>query len=308
MDVERKIIGYARVSVANKNIKNQETLIEEYVLNNYIRQYIDKCYEMVEDNGYSGSNMNRPGIQYIRELMRVRKVKCIVVKDISRISRNYIELAMFIKECEKTMTKVWCIVDTMDITSIDNEVQLDIGRDIKALLADFYSKDISLKTKSALDVRKKEGKYAIGRVPYGYRKRDGILCIEESEARIVRHIYKMAEIGYSISEIGKILDIKGINTPRKSMEDRKSIVNESNRKDSNRKLWSYSSLKKILSNEAYIGNMVYNRTERINWETSKRRETKEVKRYINHHKPIITKEVYDSVQNKLFNRIRNNRQ
>ena len=175
-------------------------------------------------------------------------------------------------------------------------------KDMKGLLADMYSKDISMKVKSSLDVRKANGIYAIALVPFGYKKEEGKICIVKEEAKIVQCIFDEFENKKSISSVKHYLDEKGVFTPKEYNNIRKNIDNEE------KKLWSYATINKILLNEFYIGTMVYNKTLRKNWASRYREKSGLEKKVYNHHLAIIAREQYYRVKNiHQYNIIRNNR-
>lgn len=267
------IVIYCRISTIDKNnsIENQLKLANEWLEKKVQDGVFDKkdiTIEKIIDKGYSGSNMSRPGIikllSYINDVSLCKRdnLDMIIVKDISRLGRNYIETGILIKKIIEKRIKLICI---------NQENEDDLCRDVNNLMADFYSKDISIKTKSVLDMNKRNGKYAIGRVPFGYRKNKEdkyYIEIYEPEAKIVRQIYDRYSKGISIKE----------------------IVYELNKKKNDKQTqWDYYKVYRILNNEFYKGTMVYGKTMGHIWEGRKRNRIDKGnwKRIENHHKAIV---------------------
>lgn len=271
------IIIYSRISVDDKSytIENQLKMCRRYIKDNICES--DKnmnwnnriTVEEVSDKGYSGGNMDRPGIRIIEEYLMNKKIDMLIVKDLSRLGRNYIDVGRFINKLYVNNVKLIVL-------------NKDINDDISILLADFYSKDISIKTKSVLDMKKRKGVYSLPKVPYGYRKSDKDkfkIEIYEPEAKYVRMIFDRYKEGYSISEIVALLNNRECELS--SGDNNKSHILE-------KKIWNYHRVYRILHNEFYNGTMIYGKTSGHIWEGKKRKNIhrSQWKRIENHHKKI----------------------
>lgn len=183
-DVDR---GYAE----SESIKNQRTLLTKYVEN------LGWNYELVDiyiDQGFTGTNFNRPGFQRMIKDINLKKINMVITKDLSRLGRDYIETGEYIEKWfpEKNVRYV-SVTDGID-TFANNNGNNDIAP-FKSILNDMYSKDLSKKIRTALHTMQKEGKWVGGKTALGYIKNPNDknkLVIFEPEAEIVKLIFNMA--------------------------------------------------------------------------------------------------------------------
>ena len=301
-----RIAIYMRLSKADKpekkkedfdkesnSIQMQRAMLQSYVQKNFLE------YELLQfcDDGYSGTNFNRPGVMELLELVKESAVDCIVVKDFSRFSRDYIELGFYLDQIFPFMgVRFISINDGYDSKECCGGVgELDVS--FKHLLYDLYSKDLSMKVKSSLAVRKDRGQYVSANCPFGYKKASNdrhMLVIEEDEAEVVRRIFSLALVGYTSIDIAKQLGRDGIKTPAEF----KIAKGKTKRMPKGDVFtWNLSTINTILRNDVYAGDMVYGKTERkeVGGKNSlKPRE--EWKIYSDHHEPIIDRKTFKAVQ------------
>lgn len=305
----KKIAGYYRLSmeddkdkIESNSITNQRQLVKKY-----IAQDMELCkYEFCEfyDDGYSGTTMNRPGLQEMLTNIKNGEIQIVIVKDISRFSRDYIRLGIYMEQIFPFMgIRFIAITDRYD-SGEHTCCTIDMDIAFKGLLADFYCKDVSAKVKSSLETKRKQGKYSTGLVPFGYIKdKDNPykLLIASEEAEIVRYIFRLSDAGNNLTQICKKLNDEGIMTPLEYKNKRK----KQNQKALHRehKFWQAGTVRAILTNETYIGNMVYEKTEQTAVASGKTiiKPRSEWKIFENHHEAIIDKELFAAVQTK-FNR------
>lgn len=277
----------------SNSIMMQRILLQKFAAENF------SDYRLLEfcDDGYTGTNFERPGVQNMLELVRNSKIDCIIVKDFSRFSRDYIELGAYLEQIFPFIgVRFISVNDNYDSKNYKGSMT-DIDVNFKGLLYDLYSKDLSQKACSSLAVRKERGQYISGSSPFGYEKdpkdRHGLL-IAEDEAEIVRRIYFLTIEGYTSVQIARLFNETMVKTPI----EYKIEKGETNRTPKGgRFLWSSSTICQILRNEVYIGNIVQKKYRRDcaggknhlrprdEWITS-----------CYHHKAIIDKEVFDKVQ------------
>ena len=175
----------------SESIKNQRTLLTEYVEN------LGWSYELIDiyiDQGFTGTNFNRPGFQRMIKDIELEKINMVITKDLSRLGRDYIETGEYIEKWfpEKNVRYV-SVTDGID-TFANNNGNNDIAP-FKSILNDMYSKDLSKKIRTALHTMQKEGKWVGGKTALGYRKdpnNKNKLIICEPEAKIVKKIFNMA--------------------------------------------------------------------------------------------------------------------
>lgn len=277
----------------SNSITMQRILLQRFVADNFSE------YELTEfcDDGYTGTNFERPGMKRLLELVRETKINCIVVKDFSRFARDYIELGSFLEQIFPFMgVRFISVNDHYDSQDYRGSIA-DMDVNFKNLLYDLYSKDLSQKVRSALAIRKERGLYVSANAPFGYEKNPKdrhALLIAEDEAEVVRRIFALTVEGYTSVEIARLFNGTHVKTP---------IVFQMEKGRTGRTpkgetfWWNSSTICHILRNEIYIGNIVQKKytkdfvggknyiAPREEWITSD-----------NHHEPIIEKEVFDKVQ------------
>jgi len=187
------LCGYLRISKEDENpyesesINNQKSIITKYTEENGFT--ITKFYI---DDGYTGTNFNRPGFISLLDDIESKKVNIVITKDMSRLGRDYIEVGRYI-EIYFPLKKVRYIAINDGIDTFQNNSNNDITP-FKSVLNDMYSKDISKKVRSAMIAIAKEGKSIKAFPPYGYKKHPtlkGKLIIDEYTAPIVKKIFDM---------------------------------------------------------------------------------------------------------------------
>ena len=227
----KRIVIYLRLSKEDdlnrdesNSISNQRELIKRFIRKDKnLRQM-----EVVEikDDGYTGKNMNRPGMQQLLELIRKRQVQVVIVKDMSRFSRDYLVLGQYTEQIFPFMgIRFIAINDNYDSDISDGGIaEIDVA--FKAVLYDFYSEDISRKIKSTLAEKKRQGCFLNVYAPYGYRKDPAdhhALIIEPEGAEIVRRIFREYLAGKSMYQIAKDLNRDGVDTPAQYISKRDGV-------------------------------------------------------------------------------------
>ena len=262
-----RIVIYLRLSKEDdlnrdesNSISNQRELIKRFIRKDKnLRQM-----EIVEikDDGYTGKNMNRPGMQQLLEMIRKRQVQVVIVKDMSRFSRDYLVLGQYTEQIFPFMgIRFIAINDNYDSDTSDGGIaEIDVA--FKAVLYDFYSEDISKKIKSTLTEKKRQGCFLNVYAPYGYRKDPAdhhALIIEPEGAEIVRRIFREYLAGKSMYQIAKELNTDGVDPPAQYIRKRDG-VDYVFRNKSDAVQWKAYSVSRILTNEIYRGTLVYHKT------------------------------------------------
>ncbi|MCL1862628.1 MAG: recombinase family protein [Defluviitaleaceae bacterium] len=284
---------YMRISVddgtnqESNSISNQRELLRQYVASDAV---LSK-HNVVEhlDDGYSGTNFERPAIKRLLEDVRRGKVQCIVVKDFSRFGRSYIEVGDFLEQVFPFLgVRFISIGDNYDSDSSNANSSSTIEVALKTLIYDLYSKDLSVKVKSGLDTKKRGGKFAASRPPYGYEKckvaKNG-LAINESQAEIVRYIFQLTSEGKRPSVVARLLNEQDIPT-------------RGNKPNS---FWKRSDISEVVMNESYTGAAIANKTRQV-YPGSKKQipNPKEEWTVIyDAHPAIISRELFERVNNNL---------
>lgn len=282
--------------IESESITNQKLMLKEFVTNN-------KELELVSikiDDGYGGSNFDRPAFKEMIKDIEKGKINCIVVKDFSRFGRDFIEVGKYLEEIFPLMNVRFISVndnyDSFKSTeSIDNLII-----PFKNLINDSYLRDISLKIRSSFDVKRKKGEFIGSFVTYGYLKdsnNKNKIVVDEIASKVVQDIFKYRLEGLSADKIAKKLNSENILSP---MEYKKSIgLNIStNFKKKEKALWSAKAIFRILQNPIYIGTLEQNKYTTPNHKIKKMVYIPKEEWIIveNNHEPIISKEMFESVQ------------
>ncbi len=294
---------YLRLSKEDEQIRDESNSISNQRIQ--LMKFIaaDKTLaatEVVEikDDGYSGKNMQRPGITRLLDMVRSRRVQNIVVKDFSRFSRDYIELGKYVEQIFPMLgVRFISVNDNYDSRNYDGGIGgIDVAT--KAVLYDYYSEDLSVKVKSALKSRRSSGRYIACFAPYGYRKKQNDryrLEPDETAAAYVRRIFEEFAAGKTMYGIAKGLNMENVPSPMKYIQQRDGRIYSRYGESSK---WSNNSIRRILQNEVYTGTIVYGKAESA--EVSKRATTEkpqeEWSRIENAHEAIVDRELFAKVQ------------
>lgn len=281
-----------RCGAESNSIGTQRKLLQSYAA----VHFTDYALMEFSDDGYTGTNFDRPGIQALLEMVKELKIDCIIVKDFSRFARDYVALGSYLEQIFPFMGVRFISVND-DYDSSDYPGSLaDIDVNFRNLLYDLYSKDLSQKVRSSLAARKEKGVYISANSPFGYEKnpkdRHGLL-IETDEAKVVRKIFSLALAGYSSVQIAGLLNEEGVKTP---IEFKIEKGKTKRVPKGGRFLWSSSTICSILRNEVYIGNIVQRKTTKEFAGGKNRLNPRERWLVCHHHEPIIEKELFDRVQ------------
>lgn len=267
-----------------------------------LRAYAGKHFERYEwrefsDDGFSGTNFRRPGITDMLEQIREGEIDCVIVKDFSRFSRDYIELGSYLDQIFPFLGVRFISLNDNYDSERHRGSTAELGTSFKGLMYDLYSKDLSLKVKSSLSTRKEQGQYAIGNTPFGYGKVQEDrhrLVIAEDEAAIVRRIFLLTLEGRTTVEIAKLFNREKVQTPiefkiRKNQTSRVPL--------GDRFQWESSMICSILKNPVYAGDMVYGKYYRKEVGGKNHlRPRSEWKIYRDHHPAIISRDDFEKVQ------------
>lgn len=282
----------------SSSIQTQKEMLTRYCHENGFTPY-----QLYIDDGWSGTNSDRPDFQRMLSDIEDGKINCVITKDLSRLGRNYLETGgyteIFFPEHSVRYIAVTDGVDTangstMDITPFKN------------LLNDMYARDISKKITSAMLTKKRQGKFIGDTAPYGYEKDPADknhLIVNEKYAPTVRRIFQMAKDGLGVKNIAKILSAEKVRRPGAVAGDnhaefRKYVGN------GDEYLWHAATVRGILRNATYKGCIVANKTVKMSFRSKKRRPcTKdEIIVVEGMHEPIIEPDEWELVQRLITSR------
>ena len=316
--LDNKIIAlYERLSIEDADVKRNDAKSESNsiahqrkLLFSFIEQHPEMAGMPVvefKDDGYSGTNFNRP--KFIELMSEVRKgnVAIIIVKDFSRLGRDYLDAGNFLDKIFPAYgIRFIAINDGYDSNShIGQTTGLDVG--LRNVVNDMYSKDISVKNKSAQMVRYKRGEHVSAYPFYGYEKNPEDkhkVIIDPVAAEVVKRIFQYSSEGCSTYEIASILNEEGILSP---YEYKKSKgVNLNSTLVGERALWNSAKIKVIIRDERYLGKMISHKTESIKV-GSKRTVPVPREQWVvveGTHEPIISQELFDSANEAMTKRVK----
>lgn len=241
-------------------VKIAEKFVEEW--NGCQRDKI-QIIERYIDLGKTGSNFNRNGFERLMQAVRLGEINCVIVKDLSRFGRNYLEAGNYIERIFPFLEIRFIAVSDGFDTALEKNGSSQISAEIKNLVNDMYAKEFSKKAKIHLEQRRQEGSYVGGPPPYGYKTvwEDGLrkLAPDENTAVIVRHIFKKFVEEQCYLAVVNDLNKRRINPPSVYKREGEIYCPE----DAVYKGWERSSVKLILESENYIGRLVQGKTRII---------------------------------------------
>ena len=279
-------------------VENQQALLQEFVKNHPDIQ----VFQLYIDNGYTGTDFRRPSFQRMVEDARQGKINCIVVKDLSRFGRNYLETGDYLEKIFPFLKlRFISVTDHIDICGKAQNSRIsspdEIEVPLKNIVNEVYAKDISRKAGSAIEIKKREGKYGGGVAPYGYQKSEkkkGTFEVDEEAAEVVRYIFELRSRGYGYCSIVKDLNEKRIKSPS-AYRFEKGIVKNQKMKDV---IWKRYAIEDMLRDQVYLGKMVRGKTYSAIHRGEKRHRVPREEWIVvsGTHEPIISQELYDKVQ------------
>ena len=285
---------YIRLSKEDENegpsesVNNQQSLLNEFV-----QQHRLTVFDTYIDDGWSGTNFDRPNFQRMIADIEAKKVNMVITKDLSRLGRDYILTGHYMERYfPEHRVRYISLLDGID-TGVDSTAN-DITP-FRAIMNDMYAKDISKKISSVKHDKQRKGLFIGGKPVYGYKMHPtekNRIVIDEDVAPMVRRIFGMALEGMSCRKIATQLNEEGIPTPATYCGW------DMGRKGPYAGLWSSERISDMLQNETYIGNMVQGRTRKINYKSKKciKQDRQNWVVVEGTHEPIIDRDTFDKVR------------
>lgn len=301
---------YLRLSREDGDKEESDSVVnQKELLNQYISLEPDiVLYDVYVDDGWSGTNFDRPDFIRMMADIKAGKVNCVIVKDLSRFGRNYIDVGQYIE-------KIFPLLDIRFISVTDNldsvkspHTMNTIMVPFKNLINDEYCRDISNKVRSSLDMKRKQGKHIGSFACYGYKKDPedhNHLVIDEEAAEVVRDIYRWYISGMSMLSISQKLNAMGVPNPS-SYKKMQGLKYKNRYENIGRGKWPDSSIRRILNNQMYIGNLVQGtlKIKSYKVQVAQRQDKEDWIIVENTHEPIISKEDFETVQDLLLRNTR----
>ena len=289
----------ATFKAESNSIGSQRELIRSFIREQEDMELFD-CYA---DDNYSGSNFERPEFKRMISDIEAGRVNCVIVKDLSRFGRDYIETGRYLDQVFPALgVRFIALTDRYDSFSADAG-ERNIVLPVKNFINDSYCRDISTKVKSQLAVKRRKGECLAAFAVYGYRKSAedrNTLLVDDYAAEIVRRIFAWKIEGMAVSAIAEKLNDLHILSPKEYKKSLGLNYRGGFTRGSCSK-WSSPTVRRILTNEVYLGHLVQGRTERVNIKVKKRVEKPEEEwiRVEDAHEPIISADDFAIVQNLL---------
>lgn len=311
MDRTYIIILYTRVSVEDADhengkdesgsITNQKEFLKQYVQS---QPEFDGC-QLIElcDDGYSGTNLNRPAMTKLLELVRNGQANCIIVKDFSRFGRDYLTVCDYVDQIFPFMGIRFISINDRYDSAKCNGATSGVDMAFRNVVYGYYSQDLSVKVKSGKRTKAVNGDFLSPFAPIGYQKapdNKNQLVLEPEGAEIVRRIFQMAGNGMSVMQIVRQFNAEQVPTPSE-LKNKAGLSHKWWDGVGNKKLWSSTTVAGILRDERYLGKNIFGKRQRVSVGSCQSCK-KEKDSWIvvdNCHEPIITKEEFTAVRENL---------
>lgn len=289
---------YARISVETERKREADTIGNQLqLLKDYVSEHSDlTVFDIYSDDDISGTDFVRPEFSRMMNDLRDGKIDCIIVKDLSRLGRNYLESGEYI---EMVFPFFRCRFISVTDRFDTKYQQADISVQLKNMANEMYAKDISRKICSTMRTIQDQGKFAGSRAPYGYRLDPADkhhLIIDEETAPIVKQLFELLAEGNTVHFVATTMNANGIPSPGRLLYER-GIASTDHFKNSK---WYMQTVRRILQDEIYLGWMVSGKFRSTYHSTGKKgsqpvpREEWIVTKGT--HEPIVTEELFNKVQ------------
>lgn len=273
------------------SIDNQRAILRKYA-----EERGFEIHDEYIDDGISGTTFQRPEVQRLLDDAKTGVINTIIVKDLSRFGRNYIEVGQYVDYVFPAFgIRFIAIQDNIDTENRDSNAMEMMP--IMNVFNEWHAANTSKKIRAVLKTNAREGKYHARKAPYGYVKSDTekkTPIIDEEAAAVVKRIFEMRASGLSPHRIADALNAEGILNPSRYSMEKYGIVG---RKE-NMGLWSFCAVNSILNNSTYLGHMVQQRWSSVSYKNHKRYKKDESEWVVVHntHKAIVTQELWDKVR------------
>ena len=274
----------------SSSVTNQREILKRYVSEQenffIVKEYVD--------DGWTGTNFDRPKFKEMIEDIEAGIIDTVITKDLSRLGRERLGVGHYTEiYFPEHNVRYIALLDNID-TYMDEGMN-DMAP-FKGVINDMYVRDISKKIRSSLIERKKAGNFLGVTAPYGYKKDPNNkfhLVINEKEAEVVKRVFRLYLEGNGLTKIAQILTKDGVPVPGESRNIGKT------RKTALYSSWKQTTIRRILDNRVYLGELVQFKRRKINYKSKRRITVPEEERYIckGTHEAIIDEEDFNTVQN-----------
>ena len=280
------------------SISNQRKLIHAYVAKHPGISLVDEAY----DDGYTGTNYDRPGFRSVLEAVQAGRINCVIVKDLSRLGREYIETGKYLEMIFPSFGVRFIAIND-DVDSENASAGDDLIIPIKNIMNESYCRELSKKLRNQFRIQRGNGEFLGAFASYGYCKSTEDkhkLVVDEYAAEIVRAIFSLKVKGYSQNAIADYLNSEQVLSPAEYKKS-KGLRYRTGFQSTPQSKWSVVTLNRILTNPIYIGTLVQGKRGTPNYKIKKMRERNEEDWIIvpNNHPPIVDSLVFETVQKML---------
>lgn len=297
---EYKVGAYVRLSLEDSGKPGADTIeTQQALLLAYIeRQHDMRLVDVYCDNGRTGTNFERPGFERLMADIRVGKIDCIVVKDLSRFGRNYLESSNYLLRVFPFLGVRFVAINEFFDTETAVQTEYGLVMPLKNIINDTYSRDISRKVASAIATKEQHGEFIGVFAPYGYRKSEDDrhrLEINPETAPVIRDIFSMRLRGMGYGAIARRLNEQKIPSPGAYLFQ-SGLSNRTAYRDS---LWATWNIKEILRNEVYLGHLIQGKRTQESYKQARSERyapAEEWRISRNTHEPIIDEQAFAAAQ------------
>ena len=292
---EKFTILYCRLSRDDELQGDSNSIVnQKNILSKYAKENGFKNTHFIVDDGYSGTNFQRPGWNELLELIENNKVETIIVKDMSRLGRDYLKVGFY--------TEVLFVEKNIRFIAINNGIDSSNQTDsdftpFLNIINEWYAKDTSKKIRAVMKAKGESGKHLTTRPPFGYTKSPDDKTkwiVDDEAARVVKMIFDLCLEGYGTSQIARILKDKKVLTPFSYWNTKGQAFKCSE----NPHNWSADTVAGIIEKKEYLGHTVNFKTYKQSYKSKKKCTNPEEKQLVfeNTHKPIIDTDTWERVQ------------
>lgn len=297
-----KATAYIRLSYTDDrssesdSVSNQRKLIENFVEHNPDIEVVS--YKV--DDGYSGIIFDRPAFKEMMQDVTNGEINCVIVKDLSRLGREYIETGRYLRRVFPAYgVRFIAITDNIDTAQESGGDDLTVS--VKNIMNEAYCRDISVKTRTSLDVKRRNGDFVGAFTVYGYMKSEdnkNLLVPDPYASRVVQNIFQMRLEGSSALRIANELNRLGILSPLAYKKNHGLPYAKNGYADREDCKWSATTIIRILQDETYTGTLVQGKQGTSNYKIKQVEQKPESEwiRIPDAHQPLVAKQDFDLVQ------------
>ena len=292
----KKTALYCRLSVDDGRLGESVSIeSQKILLVQYCKDHAIKNYKIYDDDGYSGTNFNRPGFISMYDDIQKGLIDTVIVKDQSRFGRSYIDVGMYVEQFKDRGVRFIAVDDCYD----SSQGEYDMMFPMRNVINEYYAKDTSRKIRAVFKAKGQSGKPLSSRPPYGYKKSEAdknVWEIDEEAAKVVRRIFQLCIEGYGPTQIAKILTADNILIPAAYGLEKGYYNGVPNYKSPTR--WGDQTVARILEQVEYVGHTANFKTFRKSYKCKKQMDRPKDEWIIfeNTHEPIISQQDFDLVQ------------